>query len=104
MAGVVDEVIERIALPDIAEGLAKPFRKWREARDAGGVELKRDRPASHCLDLCGDGLSVLAAAVIGEDNVAALASDVEGGIAAEPAACACNNSDLAHLASPGVMS
>jgi hypothetical protein len=48
------------------------------------------------LDLGDDGLCVFAAAVIGEDDVAAVTGDAEGGVAAETAAGAGDEGDLGH--------
>ena len=51
MAGVVDEVVEAVALPGLAQGGAQPLGEGGESRDVAGVELQGDGLAAHRLDL-----------------------------------------------------
>jgi hypothetical protein len=67
-----------------------------EAGNLAGVELQRHRLAAHALDFGDDSLCVFAAALIGEDDIAAVTGDVESGVAAEPAAGAGNEGNLGH--------
>ncbi len=85
VAGVVHQVIERLALPGLAQRGPQPIGERGEASDVAGVELEGDRLAAHCRDLGDDGLCVIASAPVGEDDVA-VAGDAKGGISAKAAA------------------
>jgi len=74
-------------------------RGW-QSRIKGDVELEGDRLAPHSRDL-GDGrLRVLAATLIGEHDVVAVAGDAEGGTAAKPAAGTGDGGSLGHGPTP----
>src|ERR1700743_2898373 len=64
------------------------------------LELKGNGLAAERLDLGDDRLRLIGAAVIGEDDAAALASDVDGSISAEAAASAGDERNLSHRPTP----
>jgi hypothetical protein len=89
----------------VIKGVAAPGRVQRrtDALDEGGnrgdvadVELQGDCLAPHAFDLGHDGLRAFGAAAIGEDDVAAVAGDADGGVAAKAAAAAGDDRDGAH--------
>ncbi len=96
VSGIVHEMVERFARPGFAQRCSQTTSKVGEAGNLAGVELQRHRLAAHALDFGDDSLCVFAAALIGEDDIAAVTGDVESGIAAETAAGAGNEGNLGH--------
>src|SRR5690606_8348653 len=86
--GIVDEMVEGLALPAVAQRCPQPFGKVGKGGDVAGVELQRGRLSAERLDLAYNRVGLVAPAAIGEDDVATAAGDAEGGVAAEAAAAA----------------
>lgn len=92
-AGIVDEIVEAVALPVFLQRLLQCRDEGRECGDGAGVERERGGTTACGLDL-GDGrLRLVGARTIGEDDVDALAGEVERGVAAEAAAAAGDEGD-----------
>ncbi|MNL63266.1 hypothetical protein D3C87_1873910 [compost metagenome] len=102
MAGIVDEMVKRVPSPGLLQRLAQPVGESLECACVGGVELEGHGLAPQRLDFRHHGFSSVAAAVIGQHDIAALAGDADGGIAAQAAACSGNKCDLCHGSSPVV--
>jgi hypothetical protein len=92
--GVVDQVVEALSAPGLPERRAHLGDEAVEARDVAGIQAQGQGLAAQGLDLGHGGVGLVAAAMVGQDHVAAPAGDVEGGVAAQAAAAAGDQGDL----------
>ena len=91
VSGIVDQMVEGVAVPCRAQGRADTLDEAGDLGDVADIELQRDRPAAHGFDLGHDGLRALGAVAIGQDHVAAMARDADGGVAAKTTVAACHD-------------
>ncbi|MCY1347579.1 hypothetical protein D9M69_336940 [compost metagenome] len=95
-AGVVDQRIEPFALPGLAQGGPHLLGEGAEGRAVGHVQLQRHGLAAEGPEFGDQGVSLGLAAVVGEDQVMAVAGQVLRGVLAQAAAGAGDQDDLAH--------
>ncbi len=74
VAGVVDEMVEGLAPPGFAQGRAQALGEGAESGDVAAVELEGERLAAQGGDFPDDGLRLVGAALVGDDDVAAAAA------------------------------
>jgi hypothetical protein len=92
-AGVVDEVVETLALPGAREHTGHTFGESAEALAVAHVELQRDGAPPQRFDLAHHGVCLGLVALVGEDHVDALFGELQRGVAAEAAARAGDEGD-----------
>src|SRR6185312_3022477 len=92
-AGVVDEVIEPLALPVRAQRFGDLHDEGVETFAVADVQLQRDRAAVGGFDRGDHGVGFFAAAAIREDHVGALRGQLQRHVAAEAAAAAGDQGD-----------
>jgi hypothetical protein len=100
VAGVVDQVIEGLALPGLRDRGAQPCDEIRKAADLASIELQRHGLAAERGDLGHGRGSLAGVAQVGQHHVAALAGDVHCHIAAETAAATGDDRNRAHCVAP----
>src|SRR5262249_18759281 len=92
--GVVDEVVERVAAPALAELGGHALRERAEGRALADVELQRDGRAAAVLDR-GDGLPrVFGVAVVGQDHAGAVLGQADRRVPPDARAGAGDDRDL----------
>src|SRR5690606_37599475 len=91
---IVDQMIEAVALPGLCQQGPEAFHEIGEGGNGARIKLQGDSLASKCLDFGDDLGRLLLAGAIGDDDVATLAGDGEGGVAAEAAAGTGDECDL----------
>src|SRR5690606_33392174 len=94
-AGIVDQEVKLVALPVRVQFLSHPLRKAGKARSISDVQRQRAGAAAQSLDLGHHLNRLLLAAAISKNDVGAPAGQVKGGIAAQAAAAAGDESNLA---------
>ncbi len=92
-AGVVDEVVERIALPRGGQRGLHAVGEPRERRAVAGVQLQRHGLAAQRLQFAHDGVRLGLVALVREDRVDAALGELQHGAAAEAAAAARDEGD-----------
>jgi hypothetical protein len=93
VAGVVHEVIEAVATPGL-QRLADVSNKSIKRANVTGVQGKACRFLPHGFDLANETLGLFLTCAIGEEDVDAASRKIDGGVAAQAAASAGDNSDL----------
>ena len=84
-AGVVDEDVEGLAPPGVAQRVGDARDERVERLGRAGVELQRDRLATQRGDLVDDGCGLVGVGAVGEDDVDAVAGKRECGAAPDAA-------------------
>ena len=100
VAGIVHQMVEALAAKCLLQRQAQSLREGGKFGDVGAVQLKGRGPASQCLDLGNGALREVLTAPIGDDDIAALARDVDGHVAAEAAARSGDDCNFCHVMSP----
>jgi hypothetical protein len=96
MSGIVDQVIDAVAAPDISQRCAHKVDEGRETSNVPSLKLQGDSLATKRLDFGNDSLCRIGACPVGQDDVAAVSGDTDGGIAAETSASAGDYGNGAH--------
>lgn len=94
VTSVVDQMVKGFAVPMFAQGGAEFLRETFEGCNIAGVELNGDSLATDCLNLGNDRSGIFTPAMIGENDIAASASDVGSGVATESTAGSGDQSDF----------
>lgn len=93
-AGVVHQRIEAVALPGGAEGQAHPLGEVGERGATTYIQLQGDGLATQRTNLRHHRIGLGLVAVVGEDQVMAVASQMQGSVLAQAAARAGNEVSL----------
>src|SRR3546814_16115266 len=93
-------MVEGLSLPEVAEHRRKAADEVGKSLDVPGVELQAGGLEAHCPNLVDNRLGVGRSTVIGDNDVAALARDIESSVVAKAAAATGNKRDLRHEWSP----
>ncbi|MOA44008.1 hypothetical protein D3C78_1662310 [compost metagenome] len=93
-------MIKGAALPGLAKCGLQPIDEVRKGGDVARIELQRDGLAAKPRDFADGFPGLRFAALVGEDDVMALARDGKGGIAAQASARTRDERNLAHGAAP----
>ncbi len=94
MPGVVHQMVESLSREGRLQRCLYLPRECLEALDIGHVELESNRRAAHGEDFVDQRLGLLGAVTVGNDQVATLLGDAEGGIATQATAGAGHEGDL----------
>lgn len=94
MAGVVDEEIETIAAP-VSQRASDFGDELVEGGGIAGIEAKCGGFSCHGFGFADEAFGFLLIRAVGEDEIDAVAGEIDGGVAAEPAAGAGDDGDLA---------
>ncbi|MNN35992.1 hypothetical protein D3C81_1498630 [compost metagenome] len=86
MAGVVDQVVERLAAKGCLQRRLHLFTEFREALDVGDIQLDGDGLSAYAGDLIDHRCGFFGSAAISDDHIAAMLGDAEGGVAAQATA------------------
>ncbi|MNL25088.1 hypothetical protein D3C87_1465560 [compost metagenome] len=100
MAGVVDDVINRVAVPGVAQRDLQALDECGKGGRVADIQLQGDRLAAHLFDVGHNGLGVRLAALVGKDNIAAFAGDIQGGATAQATAAAGDEGNACHAQAP----
>ncbi len=102
VAGIVHEVVESLALPDLAQHASQTLGERCKALDVAAVELQGDCLAPHRVDLLDHVAGVVATALKSQNDIAASAGNVQSRVSAESTAGAGHDCNLGHGKTPWV--